>query len=181
MSAKHAADMSKQKNKSEANMGASLSPEADRYLGEATAEFNAKQDALSRDWRFDVFEEWTYDQYGRTLKLGFKDGSQLEADGQILGSYMAARQSWEWAWNNPNVEEAAKVDSLLVKQVGQRLGIDYLLSGIVPAPAEEFVSYLCAIGIKATDSVGVFRGKAGPVDVMITLKNLRWVQTAKPR
>ena len=69
-------------------------------------------------------------------------------------------------------------DSQLVKQLGERLGIAYLVSGKVPAPTEEFVSYLCAIGIKATDSIGVFRGKAGPIDVMLTLKNARWTKKA---
>jgi len=47
---------------------------------------------------------------------------------------------------------------------------------MIPVPSEEFASYLCAIGVKATDSIGVFRGKAGPVDVMITLKNARWAK-----
>ncbi len=67
-------------------------------------------------------------------------------------------------------------DSELVKQLGERLGIAYLVAGMIPTPSEEFVSYLCAIGIKATDSIGVFRGKAGPIDVLITLKNARWTK-----
>ena len=50
------------------------------------------------------------------------------------------------------------------------------VTGMVPAPNEEFVSYLCAIGLKATDSMGVFRGKAGPIAVMLTLKNPRWAK-----
>ena len=168
----------KKKPESKINISAPLSPEADKYLAQATAEFNTKQEALRRDWRFDSYKEWAYDQYGAVLKLDFADGAQFCADGQCLGSYMASRLSWEWAWNNPHVEEAVKRDSKLVKQAGERLGIDYLVAGAVPAPTEEFVSYLCAIGIKATDSIGVFRGKAGPVDVMITLKNARWTKNA---
>ena len=39
---------------------APLSPEADKFLGEATAEFNAKQEALRRDWRIDSSDEWGY-------------------------------------------------------------------------------------------------------------------------
>jgi hypothetical protein len=45
-------------------------------------------------------------------------------------------------------------------------------------PNEDFVSFFCAIGLKATGSVGVFRGSAGPVDVMILLKNPRVVAKA---
>jgi hypothetical protein len=170
--------MSNKETKSDPNtsIDAPLSPEADKFLADATTEFNAKQEALRRDWKFDFYKQWGYDQFSRVLKLDFADGAQFCADGQILGSHVAARCSWEWAWNNPNVEEAARQDSYLVKQVGERLGIAYLLSGMVPAPTEEFVSYLCAIGLKATNSIGVFRGKAGPVTVMITLKNPKWTK-----
>jgi len=168
--------MFKQKKKSEAKIDfdAPLSSEADRFLGKATEEFNKKQEALRRDWRFDSYKQWGYDQFSGILKLDFEDGSQFNADGQILGSYAAGDHSWEWAWNNPNVEAAMTRDSQLVKQLGERLGISYLVAGKVPVPGEKFVSYLCAIGLKATDSIGLFRGKAGPIDVMLTLKNARW-------
>ena len=157
---------------------APLSPEADKYLGEATAEFNTKQEALRREWRFDTYKNWGYDQFSGILRLDFADGAQFNADGQILGSYAAGNHSWEWAWNNPHVETAMTRDSQMVKEAGKRLGISYLVTGMVPAPNEEFVSYLCAIGLKATNSIGVFRGKAGPIAVMIILKNPRW--TKKP-
>src|SRR5690349_8283775 len=126
--------MRKQAPKPAINIDAPLSPEADKYLAEATAEFNTKQEGLRRDWRFGSGKEWKYDQFSAILKLDFEDGAQFCADGQILGSYMAARNSWEWAWNNPNVEEAVKQDSRLVKQLGERLGIAYLVIGIIPAP-----------------------------------------------
>lgn len=165
--------MSWQKNKAETKLDfdAPLSPEADKFLSEATAEFNIKQAALHSDWRFDSYKQWGYDQFSGVLKLDFEDGAQFCADGQILGSYIPSELSWEWAWNNPNVEAAMKKDSLLVKQAGERLGISYLVTGMVPAPTEEIVSFLCAIGIKATNSIGVFRGEAGSVAVMIALKN----------
>jgi len=52
--------MSKRKKKSgpKIDLDAPLSPEADKFLAEATAEFNAKQEALRRDWRFDSYKQW---------------------------------------------------------------------------------------------------------------------------
>ena len=69
-------------------------------------------------------------------------------------------------------------ESRKVKELGQRLGLSYTAEGMVPIPGEEFVSYLCAIGLKATGALGVFRGAAGPIEVMILLKNPRKVKKA---
>lgn len=150
-----------------------LSPEADKYLGDATSEFNAKQAALDKNWGFDSYERWDYDQYRGVLCLTFADGSQFHADGQVLGSYCQGDGTFEWAWNNPHVENKLKNDSLLVRGLGESLGIGYLQVGRITIPNDDFVSYLSAIGIKATDSVGVFRGSAGPIDVLLLLKNPR--------
>jgi hypothetical protein len=150
-----------------------LSPEADKFLGDATAEFNARQEALNTDWGFDSYKRWDYDQFSGVLCLTFADGTQFRADGQFLGSYCAGDGTFEWAWNNPNVEHKLTKDSQLVRQLGEQLGIDYLQVGVIPIPDDAFVSYLSAIGIKATDSIGVFRGNAGPVDVLLLLKNPR--------
>ena len=158
---------------------APLSPEADKYLAEATSEFNSKQDMLRRDWYLGAQQQWWYDQVSGILRLDFADGSQLQADGQILGSYSTKGRSWEWAWNNPYVQAEAAKDSQAAKEVGERLGISYLQVAMVSLPGEEFVSYLCAIGVKAADSIGIFRGKAGPIDVLITLKNPRWSKKAR--
>ena len=169
---------SKKKSEPKIDFDAPLSPEADKFLAAATAEFNTKQEALHRDWRFGTAKQWGYDLVSGILKLDFEDGAQFQADGQILGSYSASGGSWEWAWNNPHVEMAMARDSKFAKEVGERLGISYLQAPMVPVPGEEFASYLAAIGVKATESIGVYRGKAGPIDVFITLKNARWAKTA---
>lgn len=163
----------------EIDFDAPLSPEADQFLREAIQEFNRKQAALQKDWRFDSYQEWRYDQLSGVLRLMFKDGAEFNADGQALGSYSPGDHSWEWAWNNPHVEAAMARDSQLVKQAGERLGISYLVAGMIPVSADVVPTFLCAIGAKATDSVGVFRGQAGPIEVMLTLKNPRWKKPAR--
>jgi hypothetical protein len=160
------------------SLDAPLSPEADQYLAKAMKEFDAKQDALNREWHFDDYKQWGFDQLSGVFRLEFADGTEFQADGQILGSYAAATESWQWAWHNPYVDPSIARDSKTVKELGERLGLSYAATGMVPVPSEEFVSYLCAIGLKATGSLGVFRGAAGPIEVMILLKNPRLVKKA---
>jgi len=174
--------MSKQHSKKLAGAGEgvieTLSPEADKYLAEALEEFNVKQRAMKQEWRFDSYERWGFEQHSGTFRLEFSDGKQLLAEGQILGSYSATGNSWEWAWHNPYVAPAIARDSKTVQQVGEQLGLPYVTTGVVPVPDENLISFLCAFGLKATNSVGVFRGAAGPVDVMILLKNPRVAEKA---
>ena len=155
-----------------------LSPEADKFLAEATAEFNEKQAVMQSEWRFGTGKQWGFDQESGVFRLDFPDGAEFEADGQILGSYCAGNSSWEWAWNNPHVHPAMARDSRKVKELGKRLRISYLTEGRVPVTGGEFLSYLCAIGLKATDSFGAYRGSAGQIEVMILLKRPRWKQRA---
>ena len=157
---------------------ANLSPEADQFLSTAMELFNERQRALRKEWQFDSYKQWGFDQLSGTFRIEFEDGRQLHADGQILGSYSSSGQSWEWGWHNPYVDPAIARDSRAVKELGGRFGLDYLTSGTVPVPDEQFISFLCAVGLKATDSAGVFRGSAGPIEVMILLKNLRAVEKA---
>jgi len=172
--------MAKRVSKKKANLApgldSPLSPEADKFLADATEEFNAKQESLDRDWHFDDYKQWGFDQLSGVFRLEFADDTEFQADGQILGSYSAVNQSWEWAWHNPYVDPSIARESKKVKELGERLGLSYTAAGMVPVPAEEFVSYLCAIGLKATGSLGVFRGAAGPIEVMILLKNPRTVK-----
>src|SRR5688500_7875607 len=92
-----------------------LSPEADQFLGDATKEFNAKQDLLKKEWRFDSYSQWSFDPEKGLLNLKFSDGPTLIADGQLLGTYCVSDASFEWAWNNPKFAAAITRDSKLVK------------------------------------------------------------------
>jgi hypothetical protein len=163
--------------KSKIDLNDGLSPEADRFLGEATSELNAKHKALQSEWRFGQGNEWGFDQESGVFKLSFADGSEFQADGQILGSYSEADSTWEWAWNNPNVVPAMARDSKKVKALGKRLDIAYLQAGLIPMPpCLDFAVYLSAIGVKVTASIGYYTADAGPIKISILLKNPRWAR-----
>ena len=174
--------MAKRGTKKQANPApeteAPLSPEAGVLLGSAVKEFERKQAKLDANWGFDSYKQWGFDQLSGTFRLEFEEDDQVHADGQILGSYASNNGSWEWAWNNPFVDASMARDSQLVKKEGERLGISFLHTGPIEVPNDQFLSYLCAVGVKFTGSVGAFRGTAGPIDVVILLKNPRRVKKA---
>lgn len=160
------------------NADAPLSTEATDYLAAAHDELKSSQRALKQDWRFDEQERWGFDQLSGDFRLEFGDRKEFHADGQILGSYSESAATWEWAWHNPYVAPPIARDSRIAKETCERLGITVAAQGVVPVPHEQMVEDLCALGLKASGSIGLFRGSAGPVEVMILLKNPRVVEKA---
>jgi hypothetical protein len=153
---------------------AALSPEADQFLAEATREFNAAQKRLDDEWQLPGYERWEYDPASGVLELTYADGSKLFANGQLLGTHCVADRTFEWAWNSPHFRKAPiAAASREVKALGRRLGISYLVRGMIPVPTEVALSYVCAIALKATGASGLFRGAEGDVHPLLLLTDLR--------
>ena len=163
-------------SETQTNPNAPLSAEAEKYIAEATAEFNAKQEALRRHWRFGSFNHLEYDETKGILKLGFSDGAELQADGQLLGTYSPAGCSFEWAWNSPRFNDSVTRASKQVKNLGKYLGIAHLHIGTVPVPSDDILAYYVAIGAKATESAGVLTARRGEVEMVIAVMNPQWTK-----
>lgn len=161
----------------EADAETPLSPEADQFLAAACAEYDGKQEALERgEWRLASCSEWGFDDATGIVTVRFDDSSQWQADGQFLGSFNLDDQTFQWAWDSPDMGEHLTRDSRVVKEAGERFGLRYLLmgGGCFPIPGPEFVDYLCGIGVKATNSIGVMEAGAENFVGFILLKNPRW-------
>jgi len=156
-----------------------LSPEADKFLAEACDEYEEKQRAFEKQWRFDSIREWGFDQDNGILSLSLEDGSYVEASAQIIGSYSSKDDTWEWAWNNPCADDRMAEHSRMIKELGKCLGLDYLQESPIDVPAEAVekghLGYFCAIALKATGAAGVFDGPYNEsLRIFYTLNDLRW-------
>lgn len=153
-----------------------LPPEADRWLDDASKEFDRKQATLQKDW-VRQFNRWEFDPATGELVLFHDDGLKSLASAEILGSFSPDKKTWEWAWNNPDMPAKFCQKSLLVKAFGEHFGLEYLVQGTVPIYRDEepMISYLCAIGLKATGSTGIFRGGDDGLPVYFLLFNAKSV------
>ncbi len=171
----------KRKVKLHASIEEQLTPEADKFLADAMTEYKLKSEALlSGEWRLSECADWGFDPEAAIVTVVFADGSKWQADAQFLGSYSTKGRSWQWAWDSPDVGEFLSRDSLLVKSLGEEMGIGYLTlgGGSFALPGPEFAEYLCAIGVKATGSAGVMEADAGRMIGFILLKHLKWTSAA---
>ena len=140
-------------------MAYDVSPEADRWLSEAREEFNRKQAVLQTDW-IRQFKRWEFNPTTGVLTLFHADGGRSLATAEVLGSFSPTDETWEWAWNNPNMPTKFSQKSIAVRQIGEQFDLEYLKQGTVPIPSngEAMSSYLCSLGLKATGAAGIFRG-----------------------
>ncbi len=151
-----------------------LTPEQDAFLASATSEFNSSLE----EYEFvhsDDYDEWKYDQYSGVYKHLKEGKTVLEADAQIAGSVFSSAGTWEWAWNNPNVEEAAKVDSYRVKEYGERENIEYFKTGIIPLAGKSQGIYFSSVAMKLSGSQTVVAVPMGECMIFLLLKNIRIV------
>jgi hypothetical protein len=153
-----------------------LSPEADKFLAEALEEYGRKEAALEQGWRLSACAEYALNEETGLFHMKLDDGTSWEADAQILGSFNEDDQTWQWAWGNPHCSEIWSRDSKVVQATGERLGIWYVHElGHFPVPGPEYVAYLNAIGLKASESAGWYEVSDGSVVIFVMLKNLRWI------
>jgi hypothetical protein len=169
----------KKKKKPDERFSQPLSPEADKFLSEALEEYGQKEQALEQGWRLSACDEYAMNDETGLFHMKLNDGTSWEADAQILGSFNEEDQTWQWAWGNPHCSEIWSRDSKAVQAAGERLGIWYVHElWDFPVPGPEYVAYLNAIGIKASESAGWYEVRDGSVVIFVMLKNLRWTSDA---
>ncbi len=148
-----------------------LTPEQDEYLADAIQIYNNSLKEYEKKYGFANYDEWGFDQ--ETGKFLLKDNGKvvISADGQIIGSFSSSDLSWEWAWNNPNVEPAMVQSSLKVKEYGEKEGLNYFCEGVLQVPDVSYAAYLAAVGQKITNSEVVYRGIMGDLSIFLLLNN----------
>ena len=152
--------------------GTPLSDEADKFLTECNVGFNEKQQALTDTWLRD------YDRYDVDLERGLlwisRNGrTTVELDVSVIGSGRPSRKTWEWAWNNPNVEQPLALPRSLFAAMSAKYGLKYLEFGMVPVPNEDFGWYLSGIALRLAGGEGVYKADGDDYEVYLLLRNPR--------
>jgi hypothetical protein len=166
---------------SPAERAAELSPEMDAFISAACDEFNSSNNRLREEWDLDQATRFDADLGSGMMNFHFADGRTVIADLQVLGTWSRKAKSWEWAWNNPNIQDSAKVDGAKVRDFGEKSGIDYFASGFVPAPTMDMAAYLAALAAKVVGATGVLPlppDAEADVIAFVALSNLRTVRTS---
>jgi len=157
--------------------GTPLSREADEFLTECNVGFNDKQAALENNWLRDT------DRYDVDLERGLlwfsRNGrAVVEFDVSDIGSVRPSTQTWEWAWNNTNVEQQMAVPRSVFAPTAAEYGLKYLEYGMVPVPNTDFGWYLSGIALRLAGGVGVYKADGEDIEMYLLLRNPRAATSA---
>ncbi|HYC35177.1 MAG TPA: hypothetical protein VEC19_02055 [Usitatibacter sp.] len=134
-----------------------LTAEAQQYLVEACDEMEALQGLLNRHWRFQSTQGVSFDQATSSLVFTYADERRVEAPAELLGMYRRRDRTWNWAWARPETAQFAP-GGAMVRALGERFGLDYLLTPAYRLPDASFLGLLTAVGVKATQAIGHYIG-----------------------
>ena len=145
-------------------------------LDTSVEELQLKTEA-HKSWGLGTFDRWDIDQEVGNLVFSNADGTTAVARAQIIGSFSTNDNSWLWAWDNPSIVDGMKLDTLKLKEYGEKHGIAKLTTRTWNG-TEEDAWTMAALAVKLCDAQGAYRAPAGPSYVFITFGE---VKLSKPQ
>ena len=121
-------------------------PEFDSYLAQKVAELKSKQSYLQSEFGLSGYESFWVDY--EKEELSFLDGKVLKIKFAIteVGSHVAEKESWKWAWANPHLPPHVRMKSERLKGMTQKTNLEIFSKEncqIDEAMAWEFTALAC--------------------------------------
>lgn len=148
-----------------------LEKDGDRCFQLMETDDRALFDAWIENWNdlvsFEVIEIGEKPKSGGQIKFTSPKGIVATAPAQIIGDYNSADGTWLWAWDNPSIDPKLAAHSKIVREYGEKNGIEELTSpklSVNEKKCWEFAALACKLG----KNQGVYRGPDGDTKVFIT-------------
>lgn len=133
--------------------------EFDSFVASARAEFEAKQDELTRCYGFGTFERWSLDLESQKLRFSNSAGAPaVEADVIAIGSFSSRSSSWKWGWSSEQLPASARERALPLKELAAVTGFDLFANPAAFQVADEEMAWeLTAMAVRHLGALGAYR------------------------
>jgi uncharacterized protein YwqG len=155
-----------------------LSKELDEYFGKCTRAYNDIVRRQNAVWRFDKHAYSYLDQETGVLQLFMADGTVVEADAEIVGTVCG--MSWEWAWNNPNIEGRMKPSGDIFRRFGEKHNLPYYSLGMLPAVMAAQANLFLSVAFDLAKADGLFIVDNDELKVCCLLRKIRYGAKVEP-
>jgi len=146
----------------------------DELLELALETTRERQDCLFRDFDFDRFERFDYDQEEASFRLSRGGEVGVTARFQITGSWSSASRTWLWSFANPHLVERARENVHNVATFGEQHGFPKLHRPKWPADEVEGWEMTAVAGL-LLDAEGTYRAPVDTGSLFLLLSDIRRV------
>jgi hypothetical protein len=145
--------------------------EYELFLDTCRKELKAKIAAMQHQWNLPSYPRFDFDQDKGQLIFSGAMSSVVLCEIQVVGSFSIKELTWEWAWNNPYIEDKLKIDSLALKDFGAKHGIQRLTTPNWPATEDDSWD-MTAIGAHTCSASGAYRAPVGNIMIFMLIKQM---------
>jgi hypothetical protein len=141
--------------------------EPDLTIARANNEMQLRTEAAIGTWGLDK-SSWAVDlEVGVITFTNKEKGWVITAPVQVVGTYNTDDGTWLWGWDHPSVPEPCGGHARLVRDFGEKYGLNALTARKVAISMEDawqFTALACHLG----GGQGGYSGPSGPARVFMT-------------
>jgi hypothetical protein len=127
---------------------------------------DAKTELMTSTWWKDG-SDWVVDLEAGTIEFTNDRGWVITAPVQVVGTYNTKDGTFMWGWDHPSVPEGSAAAAKLVRDFGERHGLEKLTTRLVKLTEDEAWE-LTALADYLSESTAVYRGPIGSILVYMT-------------
>jgi hypothetical protein len=141
------------------------------FLDICRKELKEKIAAIQHQWSLPRYSRFDFDQDKGQLIFSGDMPSVVLCEVQVIGSFSTKELTWEWAWNNPYIEDKLKTDSLAIREYGNKHGIERLKTADWPATEDDGWD-MTAIGAHVCSASGAYRMPSENVMIFMLIEQI---------
>ncbi len=114
------------------------------------------QDRFKEEFDIDSYAHWFYDDESSILRLYNDEIDEIFFRYVPIGTYSLNKNTWMWSWFNNYLSEKNKIETLQIKQFGEKNQYEKLTNGTFPSDEFDGWEFL-AISQNLLDGIGVYK------------------------
>lgn len=146
--------------------------EFDEFLKLSCELLDEKQRSLTNEFGLGTHDQYGFDQLTGLLTFRSPAGIvEVQAEGFIIGTYVASKQSWRWAWANETIVAGQRQKASRLQMLRQVTGMVIFERPDVEADTR-MAGELVAMAVQHLSLRGAYRAKKGSAETYLGIESI---------
>ena len=142
----------------------------EQFADKCCKDLQASQDAFKAKYDIENYDNWFYTQASEILRL-YSDNKEIYFKYIPIGTFSRNTKTWLWSWANNDSIEPRKLQTLDVKEFGEKKKYDNLINQHFEG--DEYTGWeLASITFKILKGIGIYRVISDHLEVYFVLTDV---------